>query len=146
MTAPYRFQHLRFAVPAGVEDDTLVMLREQAERPAFNVTLALAPLSTTVAAYAQDQESALRARRLPGYAAEPHRTEVVAGRAAVVCDRRFLDDAGARFAQRQVFFAVGREVAMVTATSEEQAAARAHRALDALLQSLTVDGDDRGAR
>jgi hypothetical protein len=147
MTHTYRWQHLRFDVPAGVDDDTLVTFREQGARPAFNVTLATAPSSSSsIAAYAQQQEAALRARRPPGYAAEPHRSGDVAGRPAIVCDRRFHDDAGARFVQRQVFVAVGADVAMVTATSEEKAAARAFRALESILSTLHIDDDAGGNR
>jgi hypothetical protein len=142
MTHPYRWQHLCFDVPAGVDDDTVVTFREAATRPAFNVTLATAPLSSsTIAAYAQQQEAALRARRPTGYAAEPHRTVDVGGHNAVVCDRRFTDDGGARFVQRQVFVGVAKTVTMVTATSEEKAAPRAFRALDSILTTLRIDDE-----
>jgi hypothetical protein len=133
---PYRWQGLRFLVPAGVVDDTLLTFQDQKTPPRFNVTVTKDAHTGPLLAYAQGQEQALVAERLPGYQAEPPRPHTPAGVETVVCKRRFAGRDGATVVQQQAFARIGGEVAIITATANEAGAPAAAVALSSLLASL----------
>ncbi len=120
---------VRFAVPAGFVDDSILRFRLG---DSVSVTVATDALGGTLEAYAKEQEAAMRAQRFAGYSAEGLR--VVDG---VVCVDRSFDDGKGQVTQRQAFASGGKGVVVVvTASARPAHQAKAQQAVFAIVQSL----------
>lgn len=126
----YAWRELRFTVPKGLDDDTLVAFRGAGH----SLTVARDQLAGTLEAYARTQEQAVAAQRLPSYVADgPKLVDK-----AYVVDRTFADAQGGKVFQRQAFVALGKVVAIVTATAREAAVEKAKKSVVDVVQSLRV--------
>lgn len=126
----YAWRELRFTVPKGLDDDTLVAFRGAGH----SLTIARDKLAGTLDAYARTQEQAVAAQRLPAYVADGPKAM---GDAHVV-DRTFADAQGGKVFQRQAFVALGSIVAIVTATARDAAIEKAKKNVVDVVQSLHV--------
>jgi hypothetical protein len=129
---PYAWRELRFTVPKGLDDDTLVAFRGAGH----SLTIARDALTGTIDAYARTQEQAVAAQRLPSYVADG--PKVLDGTKAYLVDRTFADAQGAKVFQRQAFVALGKVVAIVTATARNAAIEKAKKSVVDVVQSLHV--------
>ncbi|MDP2342407.1 MAG: DcrB-related protein [Deltaproteobacteria bacterium] len=132
----YLWRDLRFELPAGVVDDTLLAFKGPAA--AFSLTVARELLgASTLELWARAQEQAMGAQKLPAYVGEaPRPLPAPEGAKAVVVDRRFNDGSGSKLFQRQAFVALGPTVAIVTATSRDPAAEQAKQAVVDVVNTL----------
>jgi hypothetical protein len=135
-TPVYAWRDLRFSVPAGWRDDTLVTLT--APGAGLNLTVSRDALAGDLLAWARTQENALAAQRPAGYRAVSLEQVVIGGRTAVVAERELGDGAKAPLVQRQGFVEVGGEVVIVTGTARRAERAAAAAAVDGLIASLVV--------
>jgi hypothetical protein len=124
----YAWRELRFTLPAGLDDDTLLAFRGAGH----SLTIARDALPGALDAYARTQEQAVAAQRLPSYVAEGPKTL----ERAFVVDRTFADAQGGKVFQRQAFVALGKVVAIVTATARDAAVERAKKTVVDVVQSL----------
>jgi len=132
----YLWGSLRFTPPAGMRDDTLVTFT--ADSGKANVTVARDEGAGAVEPYARAQEQALVSRRLKGYRASLT-TQKVGGKDVVFVDREFVDGTTS-FAQRQAFVAGPRGlVVIVTGTAAHGDTTAAHRAVDDVVSTLSID-------
>ncbi len=119
-----------------MRDDTLVTFTST--DASANVTVTRDDHAGAVEPYAQAQEQALIARRLKGYRAQVSSTKI-GGFDVVVVDREFVDGSTA-VAQRQAFVGGPRGlVVIVTGSAVGRGNAAVHRAVEALVSSLTID-------
>ena len=136
----YAWRDLRFELPAGVVDDTLLAFKGTA----FSLTVGRDALAgVSLEAWARAQEQAMAAQKLTAYASEaPRPLEAAAGAKAVVVDRRFNDAAGSKVFQRQAFVVVGASssVFIVTGTSREPASEQAKQAVVDVVKTLSIQG------
>ena len=137
MTAPvYAWRDLRFSVPPGWRDDTLVTLT--APGAGLNLTVSRDVLAGDLLAWARAQENALAAQRPAGYRAVSLEKVVIGDHAAVVAERELGDGNKAPLVQRQAFVSVGGEVVIVTATARRAERAAAAAAVDGVVSSLVI--------
>jgi len=128
----YFWRDLRFDVPAGFDDDSVLTFQAAG---AVSLTVARDVLAGSVDAYARDQEQAFKATKPAGYRVEGPRA--LDGIGAVV-DRRF-DDPGGPVVQRQAFVAGAKGVVViVTGTARATAGDAAKKAVVDLVQTLKV--------
>jgi hypothetical protein len=140
--ASYAWRDLRFDLPAGLDDDTLVTFT--APDGSHNVTLTRDALPGPLDAYARAQEQALAARTTTKDT-RVHALDL-GGRSAVVVDRVLPQKRGEALVQRQLFVSPAPGiVAVVTSTSTASSSSRAHEAALALARSLTCSTEG-GAR
>jgi hypothetical protein len=133
----YLWRDLRFELPAGVVDDTLLAFK--APSAAFSLTVGRDLLGgQTLEAWARAQEQAMAAQKLAGYVGEsPRSLEAPEGTKAVVVDRRFTDGAGLKLFQRQAFVAVGAAVVVVvTGAARDPATEQAKKAVVDVVATL----------
>lgn len=135
-TPVYAWRDLRFSVPAGWRDDTLVTLT--APGAGLNLTVSRDALAGDLLSWARAQESALAAQRPAGYRAVSLEKVVIGDHTAVVAERELVDGNKAPLFQRQAFVAAGSEVVIVTATARRAERAAAAAAVDGLVSSLVV--------
>lgn len=129
----YFWRDLRFDVPAGFDDDSVLTFQAAG---AVSLTVARDALTGTVDAYAREQEQAFKATKRAGYTAEGPRA--VEGIRGAVVDRRF-DDPGGAVVQRQAFVAGAKGVVViVTGTARATAGDAAKKAVVDLVQTLKV--------
>lgn len=144
----YLWRDLRFDLPAGFDDDTLLTfsstsLSGGASGPssgAVSLTVARDTLTGALDAWAKSQEQGFAAQKLPAYAADgPRALPELKGDAkkCVVVDRRFNDDDGDTIVQRQAFVALDHKVvAIVTATTRASTGEQAKKAVVDVVTSL----------
>ena len=131
----YAWRDVRFTLPAGLEDETVLTFRGAN----YSLTLTRDVLAgVALEDWARGQERAMAQQNLAAYVAEGPKLldGVPAGMKALVVDRRFGDQSGQPVFQRQCFVALGGAVAIVTTTSREPASAKAKQAALALVQTL----------
>ncbi len=132
----YTWNSLRFDVPAGLVDQTVVTLVDNPEAPTFTITLANDPRGQTAfGPYVEAQLQDL-ARSLPGYAAGGRKEERVNDRAAVIVDHKARSPQGETMRQRQAYVDAGASVAIVTVTCTDKPHAKADQAFEQILRSL----------
>lgn len=135
----YAWRDVRFTLPAGHADDTLLTFRGASH----SLTVARDGLGgATLEAWAKAQEQALAQQKLQNYVVDGPKPLAVAaagpGTKALVVDRRFSDAAGQLVFQRQCYVAIGSGVAIVTATSREPAIDQAKKAAADVVQTLRL--------
>lgn len=135
-TPVYAWRDLRFSVPAGWRDDTLVTLT--APGAGLNLTVSRDALAGDLLAWARAQENAIAAQRPAGYRAVSLEKTAIGPHTAVVAERELVDGGKAPLVQRQAFVAAGGEVVIVTATARRAERAAAVAAVDTLVSTLVV--------
>jgi hypothetical protein len=136
VTSPvYAWRDLRFSMPAGWRDDTLVTLT--APGAGLNLTVSRDVLAGDLLAWARAQENAIAAARPAGYRAVSLEKATMGPHAAVVAERELVDGSKAPLIQRQAFVAAGGEVVIVTATARRAERAAAVDAVAGLVSSLS---------
>lgn len=134
----YTWRDVRFTLPAGLDDDTLLTFRGAA----YSLTVARDVLGgATLEAWAKGQEQAMAQQKLSAYVVDGPKplAAAPAGVKAVVVDRHFADQAGQKVFQRQAYVALGgAAVAIVTTTSREPAIEKAKQAAIDVVQTLRL--------
>lgn len=135
-SVPYAWRDLRFDVPAGFADDSVLSFSKDG---AVSVTVSRDVVVSSVDAYAREQEAAVKAARAKAgnYAATgPAPLAGVAG--AFVVDRSFADPGGA-IEQRQAFISGGKGVVVVvTGTTRAGSGDLAKKAVVDVVQTIKV--------
>jgi hypothetical protein len=136
---PYSWNDLRFDLPAGLVDQTVVTFVDDAATPSFQVTVTVDGRgSQAFEAYVEAQLADL-ARAVPGYSSTA-RTEdkTGAGRPAIVVEHTARSPEGQAMRQRQAYVDLaGERVAIVTVTHADKDTPRAKVAFASILSSLS---------
>ena len=129
---PYLWNNLKFDIPAGVVDQTLVTLVDDPEQPTFTINIANDKKNVELKAYVDAQLDDL-AHSLPGYASSSR----VDDSKRVVVEHRARSPQGLAMKQRQAYVDAGTTVAIVTLTSVDKPNTVADAAFDSLVRSLS---------
>jgi hypothetical protein len=132
----YHWRSLRFTVPAGFDDDTvLTFLRRRGEAVEVNITVTRETLDEPLENYLKTAVSQLGSQ-LSGYRLAERKDTTVDGAAAVVLEHRATAPDGQGLVMLQAYLARPGEVHVVTATGRDAVSAQVHTAMSELLASL----------
>ena len=141
MATAYTWNALRFLVPDGMVDQTVVTFVDNPGQPGFQLTVTADGRGAQAFDAFVDAQLVELARSLPGYASVSRSDQTVNGRAAVVVEHRARAPQGPTLRQRQAYLDRGALVATVTLTVADRAGPaelgrRADDAFASLLASI----------
>jgi hypothetical protein len=134
---PYSWNDIRFDVPAGLVDQTVVTFVDDPAQPSFQLTLTADTRGKTAFGPYVDQQLTELARALPGYTSTSRKEQSVGGKPGVVVEHKARSPQGQQMRQRQAYVDLGARVAIVTLTSADKPTPKADAAFDSILSTLS---------
>jgi hypothetical protein len=132
----YHWRSLRFTVPVGFDDDTVVtFLRRRGDVVEVNITMTREALDEPIESYLKTAVSQL-GKQLSGYRLAERKDTTVDGAPAVVLEHRATAPDGQGLVMLQAYLPRSGEVHIVTATGRDAVSAQVHTAMSELLASL----------
>lgn len=133
---PYSWNALRFELPQGLVDQTIVTLADDPASPTFTLTLSSDDKSGQSFAHYVEAQIQDLARSLPGYKSVARKDERVNDRAAVLIEHRASSPQRQPMRQRQAYVDAGAVVAILTLTAADKPNPKADAAFDQVLRTL----------
>jgi len=138
---PYLWNNLRFEIPAGVVDQTVVTFVDDPSQPSFQLTVTADGRGEQAFTGFVNSQLQDLAKALPGYQSHGRVDKSIAGKSAVLVEHRARSPQGQQMRQRQAYVDVGERVAIITLThadTKQAGAQKADAAFDQLLASLSA--------